>query len=96
MNILTFEKTKGAFTKAKIYHYYKLPVKKNVNQQKFINIVDSILFTKQSSPSADTKLMENKLDLMIYHLYDLIYDEVLIIDPQTPITREEYERTKLE
>ena len=36
--------------------------------------------------------VENKLDLMIYHLYELTYDEVLIIDPQTPITREEYEK----
>lgn len=91
MNILTFEKTKGAFTKAKIYHYYKLPVKKNVNQKEFVNIVNNILLAKQLSPFSDTRLMENKLDLMIYHLYGLTYDEVLIIDPQTPITREEYE-----
>ena len=28
---------------------------------------------------------------MVYHLYGLTYDEVLIVDPQTPITREEYE-----
>lgn len=27
---------------------------------------------------------------IVYHLYDLIYDEVLIVDPETPITREEY------
>ena len=26
------------------------------------------------------------------HLYDLVYDEVLIVDPETPITREEYEK----
>ncbi len=27
----------------------------------------------------------------MYHLYGLTYDEVLIVDPETPITREEYE-----
>jgi hypothetical protein len=26
------------------------------------------------------------------HLYGLTYDEVLIVDPATPITREEYEK----
>ena len=25
------------------------------------------------------------------HLYGLTYDEILIVDPETPITREEYE-----
>lgn len=92
MDKLTFEKTKGAFTKAKIFHYYKLPVKRPANQQEFANLVDLILSTKQRAPSTDTTLIENKLDLMIYHLYELTYDEVLIIDPQTPITREEYEK----
>ena len=32
------------------------------------------------------------LDILIYRLYNLTYDEVLIVDPETPITREEYEK----
>ena len=36
------------------------------------------------------------LDKYIYHLYNLTYDEVLIVDPQTPITREEYNNFKIE
>ena len=32
------------------------------------------------------------LDKMVYQLYNLTYDEVLIVDPWTPITREEYEK----
>ena len=28
---------------------------------------------------------------IFYHLYDFVNDEVLILDPETPITREEYE-----
>lgn len=91
MNKLTFEKTKGAFTKAKIYHYYKLPVKKHANQQAFVDIVDQILSNKQFDEHADTTTLENNIDLMVYHLYGLTYDEVLIVDPQTSITREEYE-----
>ena len=36
--------------------------------------------------------ISNEIDLLVYHLYGLTYDEVLIVDPETPITREEYEK----
>lgn len=93
MNKLTFEKTKGAFTKAKIYHYYELPVK-NVSikaQHPIIELVDSILTIKHENPFADTFEEEREIDHLVYKLYGLTYDEVLIVDPETPITREEYE-----
>lgn len=34
----------------------------------------------------------NKLDFLVYQLYGLNYDEVLIIDSEPPFTREEYEK----
>ena len=40
--------------------------------------------------------LEKEIDHIVYHLYDLTYDEVLVVDPETPITREEYESFKLE
>ena len=36
---------------------------------------------------------DRQIDLFVYHLYDLTYDEILIVDPKTPITREEYDKT---
>jgi len=36
--------------------------------------------------------MMYETDRLVYHLYALTYDEVLIVDPETPITREEYEK----
>ncbi len=36
--------------------------------------------------------LENELDKNVYHLYGLTYDEILIVDPETGITKEEYER----
>ena len=33
---------------------------------------------------------DQEIDLKVYHLYGLTYDEVLTIDPNTPIRREEY------
>ena len=38
----------------------------------------------------------NKIDLIVFKLYKLTYDEVLIIDPETPITREEYDAFNVE
>lgn len=40
--------------------------------------------------------IEQQIDHIVYHLYNLTYDEVLIVDPQTPITREEYDNFKIE
>ena len=51
----------------------------------------TILTAKNENPNADTLLEERKIDILVYHLYGLTYDNVLIVDPQTPITREEYE-----
>ena len=35
---------------------------------------------------------DREIDLRVYHLYGLTYDEVLTVDPNTTITKEEYER----
>ena len=35
---------------------------------------------------------DKEIDLRVYNLYGLTYDEVLIVDPETPIMREEYEK----
>lgn len=51
---------------------------------------------KSVNPMADISNEEKEIDKLVYKLYKLTFNEVLIIDPQTPITREEYERTKLE
>lgn len=33
---------------------------------------------------------DNEIDLMVYKLYTLTYDELLIVDPETKISREAY------
>ena len=55
-------------------------------------IASSIVAAKALDEKADTKHLESKIDFLVYHLYGLAYDEVLIVDPETPITREEYEK----
>ena len=40
--------------------------------------------------------LESEIDHIVYHLYNLTYDEVLIVDPDTPVSREGYENFKLD
>ncbi len=89
MRLKTFDKTKGAFTKAKIYHYYDLPIK-NINktvQCNFVEIVDKILFiTKDDdypqNPQKQTKVkeLEREIDQMVYKLYGLTEEEIRIVE----------------
>jgi hypothetical protein len=47
---------------------------------------------KATAEGNNEKLAQVKqnIDKTVYHLYGLSYDEVLIVAPQTPITREKY------
>lgn len=54
------------------------------------DLVETILTLKESK--ADTLKLEQQIDFLVYHLYGLTYDEVLIVDPETPITREVYNK----
>ena len=58
--------------------------------------VDAILMVKNKDKQADITALENQIDFLVYHLNGLTYDEVLIVDPETPISREEYEAYKEE
>jgi len=68
-----------------------IPEASKKQQQKIVDIVDSILSLKELNSASDTSSLEAEIDSLVYHLYGLTYDEVLIVDPETPITREEYE-----
>lgn len=61
------------------------------NKEKIIDLVDQIITAKQNDQNANTTAWEQQIDLLVYHLYGLTYDEVLIVDPETAITKEEYE-----
>jgi hypothetical protein len=48
-------------------------------QTPFISKVDAILLGK--SVGGDTSLLESELDVMVYHLYGLSYEEACVIEP---------------
>ena len=74
----------------------ELPVKivSASEQNRIIEVVDSIIKARETDINTDISNLETKVDFLVYHLYGLTYDEVLIVDPETPITREEYENKK--
>ena len=71
---------------------FAFPSITNEQSRSVITLVDNVLELKKKQ--ADTTSLENKIDFLVYHLYGLAYDEVLVVDPDTPITREEYEAYK--
>ena len=83
-----------ALAQVKKKHVELLPIKTSMpsQQQPIIDLVDKILAAKKADPRADTGAWEAEIDFLVYKLYGVSYDEVLVVDPGTPITREEYEK----
>ena len=55
-------------------------------------LTGEVLLAKRNGNETLALQKEKLIDLLIYHLYGLTYDEILIVDPETPITRDEYEK----
>ncbi|EKY08560.1 hypothetical protein HMPREF9075_01656 [Capnocytophaga sp. oral taxon 332 str. F0381] len=62
----------------------------------FITLVTQILNAKEKDSNFDTIDLENQIDILVYKLYNLTYEEVKIIDPniESIISKEEYEAKK--
>ena len=88
--------TKGAFPKILVQDIkdFPLPFISDDIKGLLYEKIAYILSVKQVNPLANTMIEEQDIDLIVYKLYSLTYDEVLIVDPETPITREEYNKFK--
>ena len=84
----------GAYT-LKAATISALPFKVHEDTNIIASIVDEILLLKDKDHNADVSFQEQEIDRIVYHLYGLTYDEVLIIDPTPPFTLEEYEQDSL-
>jgi hypothetical protein len=70
----------------------KIPIPEisKASQEPFEKLVDIIIAKKEKNE--DTLKEEREIDLMVYKLYDLTYEEVTIIDPEFWLTEEEYSK----
>lgn len=79
-----------------IYELHTIPIKKASKENLFIEKVEKIISFKKSKENSEN--VANCLDLMVYKLYTLTYDECKIVDPEIEklISREDYERMSIE
>lgn len=66
-----------------------IPALSEEEQLPFVELVEAILAKKERNE--DTTALEAEIDLLVYKLYDLSYEEVKVIDPAFALSREEYE-----
>ena len=61
----------------------KMSIKRvpKIQQKPFVNIITKILAAKAASATADTTALEAEIDVLVYHLYGLTYEEVLLVEP---------------
>ena len=83
------------FAQVKTINLKSLPIKivPRNSQKSFVDIVSKILLMKKQNTQANTRKLEDKIDIMAYKLYNLTYEEVKIIDPEIDkiIPKEDYE-----
>lgn len=77
------------------FRNYPIPQLPLERQLLFVVLVDKILTAKKQNPKANTKELEKKIDIIVYKLYNLTYEEVKIIDPTFALTEKKYEEFKL-
>lgn len=77
----------NTFVETKIFHLlkFRIPKLKDANKMQILKLVDEILKKKKANhslprQSGDTTSLEKEIDVLVYHLYELTYDEVKIID----------------
>lgn len=82
----------------KIFPIYNISINE---QKKIINVVDNIIKMQKSNDCLEDidsqkklKEYENQIDIMVYKLYELTYEEVLTIDKDFKLSKEDYNNLK--
>src|SRR5690554_5242819 len=76
------------------YELHLIPIKNNKKVEKIVSVlVNQILTAKQEDPSADTTALEREIDVLVYRLYGLTYEEVKVVDEEFWMGESEYENS---
>jgi hypothetical protein len=86
------------FPQVKLEKLKSLPIKliSMEAQKPFIEICKKIEKVKSKKENSDIIEFENDINIRIYKLYELTYDEVKVIDPEFTLSKEEYDKIQLE
>ena len=65
-----------------IWKYFgQVPIPRNtVNRQGIIDLVDEIIASKKQYPDKDISKLETKIDQLVYQLYGLTVEEIMIVE----------------
>ena len=74
----------------------EIPINKRINANSKLLEKKAIEIASLKSENKNYKNIITELDSLTYKLYDLTFDEVLIIDPEFNLTKKEYEAIKLQ
>lgn len=91
------DKEKEIFQKILIANTKQFPIPKILSsrlENQIEKLVDEIL--KRKKAKQDTTALEKEIDVLVYKLYELTYDEVKIIDKDFWLSEAEYEKIKIE
>lgn len=67
----------------------------NISKNQLFNLVklvETVIEIKKRNDQSDVSNYLSQIDSIIYKLYGLTYDEILVVDPYTLIIRDEYEK----
>lgn len=89
--------TKDDFRQTTLSELRKLPIPKadKKKQNKIGKLVEKILTAKKKNSQTDTTVLENQIDEMVFKLYGLTYEEVLVVAPEFWLSKEEYEKIEI-
>lgn len=77
---------KVVFQKILIANCKKLPIRIPNNKDRILELIDKIIIGKEQGLSQDFENIQNEIDILIYHLYELTFDEARLIDENLSMT----------
>ena len=84
--------TGKVFPQVKLEKLKPLPIIISENQSSIVNLVKEAIKTKKENHKVDITNIESQIDILVYKLYNLTYEEVKVIDSniESFISKEEY------
>ena len=85
--------TGKVFPQVKLEKLRPLPIIISKNQSSIVNLVNEAIKIKKEDSKADITNIENQIDILVYKLYGLSYEEIEVITPSIKdiISKEDYE-----
>lgn len=82
---------KGVRMKHTFFENFPIPKLKTTEQTTFLTHLEKLIEDIEQYPYANTTALENRIDELVFKLYDLTYEEVKVIVPDFWLREEEYE-----